>query len=86
MVNVLTPLCAAQGLHGCLWCRMADPSPAYLQQLFAGNFQETFKCRGEAFPLGKSVEMQCLLLDPDLSVLSLAARSQGRQELGPGQA
>lgn len=55
-----------------------DPGPAYLQHLFAGNFQETFKYEGETFPLGKFVEMQCLLLEPDLLMFSLADRSQGR--------
>lgn len=39
VMNVLIPLCAALGLHGCLWRRMADPGPAYPQHLFAGTFQ-----------------------------------------------
>lgn len=39
VMNVLTPLCAALGLPGCLWRRMADPGPAYPQHLFAGAFQ-----------------------------------------------
>lgn len=61
----------------------ADPGSAYLQHLFAGNFQETFKYRGETFPLGKSVEMQCLLLESDLSMFpwqpgTSAGRSSGR--------
>lgn len=85
MINVLTTLRAAVGLHAASGAGWADPGSAYLQHLSAGNFQETFKYRGETFPLGKSVEMQCLLLEPDLSMFSLAAGNQGGQELGPGQ-
>lgn len=53
----------------------ADASPAYLQHLFAGNFRETFKYKGETLPLGKCVEMRCLLLEADVSTSSPAGRS-----------